>query len=363
MAPQHRVEPGDWVTIDYTCQTPDGKLAATSRKEAATDKNIYKSAHYVLYDTYLPANLQASTPQHQGPVVTAKMSFEEMLELLLCQQAVGKPFNSSQTLTVEGELIPNISGGDRYLGMNRSYTIKRKSIIPASTFKQKYNVPPEVGKELNGQTPDFSVTVEGINGDQVTLCFNAKPGAAFSTPFGSGIITQTADDFVITTNAIPGTIIRSGGMIGMITDVTDTTFQVDYGHSSGFTPLTCDVIIKPFTSPDGLVWLHDLDAAKEESLKSGKPLMVHFHDQWSTPNRKFISEVMPVCRVKAAAENYVRVRVSASDSLAIFREYGVTTIPTVIIYDSNGKEIRRLSGLPTTEEFASELEQLMGKAE
>ena len=45
------------------------------------------------------------------------------------------------------------------------------------------------------------------------------------------------------TNAQEGALVRtSKSLIGKITEVTEDTFVVDYGHTFGFTPLTCQTV-------------------------------------------------------------------------------------------------------------------------
>jgi thiol:disulfide interchange protein len=152
-------------------------------------------------------------------------------------------------------------------------------------------------------------------------------------------------------------------MIGKITEVNDTSYVIDYGHSSGFTPLTCEVVFKPFASPDGLRWLQDMDAAKNESRQSGKPLLIHFHDQWSGPNRKLISEVLPAPRVVAALGGYIRVQVNTTANISMLQEYGITTIPSILILNSEGKELQRFIDVPKTDELADELGKIVAEKE
>jgi thioredoxin-like negative regulator of GroEL len=104
-----------------------------------------------------------------------------------------------------------------------------------------------------------------------------------------------------------------------------------------------------------------MDAAKNESRQSGKPLFIHFHDQWSGPNRKFISEVLPAPKVVAALGPYIRVQVNTTINISMLQEYGITTIPSVLILDSEGKELQRFIGVPKVEEFTDGLEKILTK--
>ncbi|MBV5305323.1 MAG: thioredoxin family protein [Desulfobulbaceae bacterium] len=358
VATRQQIQPGERIYIDYTCRTASGELAATSRKETAEDKTLAHSPLFAALNNYLPANELVPDPQ-QLPPLTPTMCFEEMLELLLARQAAGAPIKTPQTLTVEGELIPGLSSGDRYLSMNRSFQKKRRVTIPIHKFEESFKSSPLIGKTIATTEPGMSVTVEAIDGDKVNLRYSAEPGAAFPSPFGPGIITQTEDSFDIKTDAKENTILRSGSMIGKITGVDENSFVVDYGHSTAFTPLTCEVVFQPLNGTAGLSWLDNLDQAKEESRRTGKPLMVHFHDQWNSANRTLLATILPDPRVVAAADGYVRVRMNTLDRITMLRDYRVATIPAILIFDSQGNELQRFIGVPKVDEFVDGLEKIL----
>lgn len=361
-APQHQVQTGERIMIDYTCRTASGELAATSRKETAEDKTLAHSPLFATLNTYLPASERVPDPR-QFPPLTPAMCFEEMLELLLARQAAGATMDTPLTISVNGELISGLSGGDRYLTMNRSFQKKRRVTIPIHKFEKSFKSSPVIGMTMATGETGLSVTVEAIDGDKTTICYSAEPGAVLSTPFGPGIITQTADTFEIKTDVKADAIVRSGGTTGRITGVDDTSFVVDYGHSSAFTPLTCEMVFKPFTGSDGLSWHDNLDAAKEESWRTGKPLLVHFHDQWNSPGRSLVATILPDPRVTAATSGFVRARIDALGRLTMLREYRLATIPAILVFDSEGTELQRFIGPPKADELAEELEKIVAKNE
>lgn len=362
VTPQHPVQTGERILIDYTCRTANGELAATSSKETAEDKTLAHSPLFAPLNTYLPASERVPDPR-QLPPLAPTMCYEEMLELLLARQAADASMNTPQTITVDGELISGLSGGDRYLTMNRSFQKKRQVTIPIHKFKESFKSSPVTGKTMATGEPGLSATVESIDGDKVNLRYSAEPGAILPTPFGPGIITQTDDTFEVKTDAKADTILRSGGMTGRITGIDDTSFVVDYGHSSAFTPLTCEVVFRPFTGSDGQSWLDNLDAAKEESRRTGKPLLVHFHDQWNSASRALVATILPDPKVIAATRGFVRARIDALGRVTMLREYRLATIPAILVFDSEGKELQRFIGSPKVDELADELEKILAKKE
>jgi FKBP-type peptidyl-prolyl cis-trans isomerase 2 len=353
------IKGGEWINIEYTCRTPNDELAATSHRDVAENTSLPHSPLFKLLNNYLPAITTVAHPQDTTIPLAKTMCFEEMLELLLTRQALGKPINTQQTMTLQGELIPNINGGDRFLQMNLAYQTNRKNTNTLAEFKATFKTDPVIGKQYMTDSTGLSGTVVAVDGDSVTMVFNAAPETFHSSPFGSEKITQIGDKLEFRTDTQKGLLVRSGPAIGMVTEVNDTTFTIDYGHSFGFTPLTCEVVYQPYTSPDGQEWSNNLNYAAEESSKSGKYMLVHFHDQWSGPSRTFLTEVLPDPKVIAATSKYIRVQVSIVGRFSLLEKYDVTTMPTMLVIDSHGKIIKKINGLPTSDEFADGLEQLL----
>jgi hypothetical protein len=347
---------GERINIDYTCRLPDGSLAATSRKEVADDKAISKSPIFKELSVYLPADQCVPQPKTY-PSLTSTMSFEEMLEVLLAHEALGAPINQLMTLTISGGLIPGIEGENRYLTLNRSYKRPRQITIPISKFEMSQKTSPVLGKEIKpSKSSGMKAVVSAIDGNVVTLTYSAEPGTVSTSFFGPETINQTADFLEIITYPQLNTILRSGGAIGKITEVNDKTYVVDYGHSFGFTPLTCEVMYSPFTSTDGLNWQHNLTSAKEESSKSGKPLFLHFHDQWSGPSRTFLNEILPNPKVLSAMNGFVRVRINGREHPELLKQYDVSTMPSVLIFDNHNNLLNKFSGTPEIDNLTTALQ-------
>jgi hypothetical protein len=354
-SPSATVTAGENITFDYTCKTPEGKLAATSDKTVARNPSHTFSPLFAPLNYYLSACEKVPAPE-QFPPLHPRMGYEEMLEKLIVRQAIGAPLDTPQDLTIAGELIPGISDGDRYLLLNRTSKKKRLQTISVSLFEDRFGATPVIGIKYDSPAqPGMSATVENMEGDKVVILNSAEPGTVLPSHFGRQVVTQNGDTLEMRTDAVVGNIIRNSGMIGKVSKVDDETIEIDYGHSSGFMPLTCEVIFKPFSSPDGLAWHDNLDQAKEESRRTGKPLLIHFHDQWSTPSRKLLARVLPDPKVIDALGGYVLARINSINQLESLKLYGVSTVPTIQLYDSQGGLQSTITGLTTAEKLAEEL--------
>jgi hypothetical protein len=360
--PLATVKSGENISFEYTCKSTDGKLAATSYKTVAEDPSRALSPLFVRLKTYLPACEMVPAPQQASPL-HPRMCFEEMLEILIARQAENTPFYTEQNITIDGELIPGISGGDRYFLLSRTTKMDRQETLPIKGFKEKFGATPVIGIKYDSPAePGMSATVENMEGDNVVILNSVEPGTVLPSHFGREIVTQIGNTIENRTDATTGAIIRSGGMIGKVSKVDDETIEIDYGHSSGFVPLTCAVVFKPFTIPEGMDWYDNLELAKEESRQSGKPLLVHFHDQWSSPNREFLAKVLPDPKVIDSLNGFIRVRINSVNKLATLKLYGVTTVPTIQLYDSKGNLKKTLTGLPTAEKLTEEMRNVQADA-
>ncbi len=348
------VNPGENVSFEYICKTSDGKLAATSDRTVIENTVQAPSPLFAPLNNYLPPCEEVPIPQQNKPL-HPKMPFEEMLEKLIANQSANAPYNTAQNITIAGELVPGISESDRYLILNRTYKKNRHETIPIKSFEEIYGITPIIGVKYDSPQPGISATVENIEDDNVTILTSAEPGTVLSSHFGRQVVIQTGDNLEFRTDAVVGDIIRSGGMIGKVSKVDNDTIEIDYGHSSGFLPLTCKVVYKPCSSPDGLNWHENLDQAKEESRQTGKPLLVHFHDQWSKPGRELLARILPEPSIIDAMNRYVRVRINVTSQPELTKLYKVTTVPTIQLYNNQGTLKSTISSLPKVKKLEEEL--------
>lgn len=98
-------------------------------------------------------------------------------------------------------------------------------------------------------------------------------------------------------------------------------------------------------------WTENWDDAVSSSRASGKPALVLFTADWCPGCRQFESQVLCDPTVSAyLKENHTLVVVDLSDRTgpnnARAAEFGVRSIPSMVLYDKSGREISRSGGLP-----------------
>src|SRR5215207_8556666 len=122
------------------------------------------------------------------------------------------------------------------------------------------------------------------------------------------------------------------------------------------------VVFPVFAVAANASWMSDLEAAKAKSVKEQKPLLIEFTgSKWCPPCQALTAKVLSTPQFSAVAQNIVLValdfpvmsertpeKVRANPELArlmaLKEKYEVTGFPTMLAYDSNGKQLAKIMG-------------------
>ncbi len=112
----------------------------------------------------------------------------------------------------------------------------------------------------------------------------------------------------------------------------------------------------------GVRWRQDLESAKQEAAQSKKLVLLHFWSTTCAPCVALDNTVFNQPNVGSAIEQqFVPVKVNASESQALAQAYGVTKIPTDIVLDSNGQVVRRMVSPSSPMAYLSAMTQVAGE--
>ncbi|MDX2176463.1 MAG: thioredoxin family protein [Candidatus Sumerlaeia bacterium] len=98
--------------------------------------------------------------------------------------------------------------------------------------------------------------------------------------------------------------------------------------------------------PGGAIeWIdNDLDAAKAQAVRTGKPVMVYFYNDRAKPCRTIEDEVFVRGDVRASADRFVRVAVNEEARRDLAAQFALMKVPTFIFLDSGMHELDRAVG-------------------
>ncbi|MEM7261726.1 MAG: thioredoxin domain-containing protein [Planctomycetota bacterium] len=104
---------------------------------------------------------------------------------------------------------------------------------------------------------------------------------------------------------------------------------------------------KPDGPPAG--WLSDFDAAQKAASEAKQPLVVVFSASWCPPCQDLKKKVYPLESVKKELASWTAVYIDVDQHEALATQHGIEGIPTLIVFDAKGKELRRKVGCEPTE--------------
>ncbi|MFQ6677825.1 MAG: thioredoxin family protein [Fidelibacterota bacterium] len=98
---------------------------------------------------------------------------------------------------------------------------------------------------------------------------------------------------------------------------------------------------------------HSLDEALSIGIAEGKGVLVKFHADWCHFCNKMDRVTFADPGVQKAMEGYISIKVDieTKEGLALARKFGVTGLPTIVMFDKNGKKIYHQPGFHSAKQM------------
>lgn len=236
------VAQGDEVECNFTCRLKNGEVAISTYRAVSDDPSVKKSSIFLARDRGTPVKLTAGKP----PADTksdADRGFEEEVLYQLSGKMVGLPVGTKEAVELNAKARPGQSKDEWFIKIARVRQRARELRFTPEEYEAK------AGKKAQvGQVYDVDKTLPGrvtaVSDTEVIVGFAPEEGKEIRTPFGKGVVRELPQGYEIRIDAQPGTLVRSGGLIGRITAIDDVAIVIDYSHPFGGDPLTCDVLIE-----------------------------------------------------------------------------------------------------------------------
>lgn len=109
-------------------------------------------------------------------------------------------------------------------------------------------------------------------------------------------------------------------------------------------------------SGDVLPWERDYQVALSRAGEEGKPVMVEFYTDWCGWCKRLERDTFADAKVQQALEHFIPVKLNAErEGRELATRMGVRAYPTVVFFDSSGRELGRIPGYMSAEPFLEEL--------
>ena len=95
---------------------------------------------------------------------------------------------------------------------------------------------------------------------------------------------------------------------------------------------------------DLIPWRTDFFAAQSEAARTSKPLFLYFGAEWCPPCQDMKRTTWSDRQVETALRRFVPVKIDVDAHPDLAVKYQVQPLPTFIIADKEGNEIRRIDG-------------------
>jgi thioredoxin:protein disulfide reductase len=124
-------------------------------------------------------------------------------------------------------------------------------------------------------------------------------------------------------------------------------------------------LVAAFAKPTGSLSWHksDVAAAQERAKREGRPLLIDFTAAWCVACKELDKVTFAAPEVNAEASRFLAVKVDATNQddpsvETTLERFGVKGLPTVLLFDSTGKEAKRFTDFVSPEQFLSEIKSV-----
>ncbi len=241
LTPGPRVEKGERVRVDYTCRTETREVIDTTTPAVAKDESLAKSRVFAQRPDMKPLRLVAGEdlPNLKPREV---LFLDEEIGTRLAHAVVGREKGKSLEVILESRIPEGLEDSHRYRMIPRIRTAPRIQIIPGEIYRKDYGRLPEKGEILTEAGQAYAEVI-ALDPDNITIKLITDPLRTFDTPWGQARETGDDKEVRVTIEAEVGTLVRTGGLIGRISEINEKNIIVDYGHPFGGQTLNCTVEI------------------------------------------------------------------------------------------------------------------------
>lgn len=329
------LESGDLVKMDLVGWIEEtGEVFDTTNAYVAINPNIQKIDMFTLADNYGPISLTLGKGSIL-PALEAKM--------------VGMKIGAAKNITLASE--------DGYGDWSTEYTVSlsRIAVLPKLTVVSISEVRVSIGREpeLNETIPlkHWNAKVVNISGQNMTLLNMPDNNTVLETEYGPAIVTINDTNVVISLTPELGDVIATNYGTGIIKDVNDTHFIIDYNHPLAGKTLVFEVTVRDITKakhiPGQEIAWTDYETGINAVKNEKKPAIIVFYIEGCSACEAMDTLTFSNPEMTELKDNFVWIKVDVDAEPAISEEYGAVVYPTVVLLDENSEVPERIPGYIT----------------
>lgn len=248
-AANNMIEVGDKVLVNYTCAFEDtGEIVTTTLLEVDEDSEKKKWAYYAPPQLFKPVYVTAKSAQDEDESKIIRNSppgFGSVITEYISKDIVGKQPGSSAVFIDQGN-------NTKIAKRNSSLTLPRKRrrakwVLEDRREREYFRDNPPMENEivenpvLQIYWKALSVNATHVKGIVLPKTYNRELNVASGNP----TLEETDEWYYIVLHPKRGEIARFGSMMGLISNVTDEKFSVDFRHPYAYKALKCNYDIVP----------------------------------------------------------------------------------------------------------------------
>jgi len=231
------IKPGDRAGIEFTCRFPNGDIAGSTSSAVASDSSLRKSP------VYLPRSKDDPVEVVAGPVPSQRrfpVAFLDEIAVRIAAAIPGMQPGETRTMEIRSERPADTPEKDQFLQLARVRPRPKEIRMTREEYKSRTGKDPRVGAEYVIDH-EFPTSVVSVSENEVVIHPAVKPGSVIDTTFGKATVRENGNQLEIVFDAVVGTLVRMGPIVGRISDAQDKVFTVDFGHPFAGEPLSCEV--------------------------------------------------------------------------------------------------------------------------
>lgn len=239
------IRQGEAVDLGFTCRQQNGETVASSDLGATENKALVKSPLFRAKVSNSPIIVSAGAQAGEADAERAPLGYEMEIVARLCGRLPGLSFGEHRNLEIDAVAAETRKGEPQAINYALVRVRPKELRMTPEEYEKQFGAKAKLGVKYSYDPVLPAGVLTSITDKEVLFSFHADAGSQVPTPFGTGTVRETADNYQIVIDAKKGALVRLGNQVGRISEVGAETFSADFSHPFGGEKLFCDLTLAP----------------------------------------------------------------------------------------------------------------------